>query len=348
MTKRFLQTLNAEKTDRPPFWLMRQAGRYLPEYRALRSDAGGFLDMVYDPAFATEVTLQPIRRFGMDAAILFSDILVIPQALGQKLTFVAGEGPKLDPVRSKQELSPFSSDPENLDKTLSPIYQTIKNVRKMLVEEGFENTALIGFAGSPWTVATYMVEGGGSKDFARVKHWAYADPDGFGELINLIAEATIHYLDRQIEAGAEAVQLFDSWCGVLEKEQFEQWVIAPTAKITAAIKQKHPTIKIIGFPKGAAYFYTEYAKRAGIDVIGLDSQMPLSWAAENLQPLMPVQGNLDPACLLAGGDILKTSVKRILNDLGGAPFVFNLGHGVIKETPPEHVGMVASIIKGEL
>ncbi len=342
VTKPFLAALRGEITERPPFWLMRQAGRYLPEYRELRAQAGGFLDMVYNPDFAAEVTLQPLRRFGMDAAILFSDILVIPQALGQKLGFVAGEGPKLEPLQNRDDLKRLDSGA--LDDTLGPVYQTIRNVRAGLAAEGFAQTALIGFAGSPWTVATYMVEGGGSKDFATVKRWMFADPDGFAALIDLIAEATTHYLIRQAEAGAEALQLFDSWAGVLDEENFRRFVIAPTAKIVAAIKEAYPALPVIGFPRGAGVLYPDYAAQTGIDALGLDSQVPLSFAAE-LQKAVPVQGNLDPACLLAGGAALERRVKTIIDALAGGPFVFNLGHGVIKETPPEHVAQLAALIK---
>lgn len=339
--KRFLSVLRGKKTDRIPFWLMRQAGRYLPEYRALRQEAGGFLDMVYNPGFAVEVTMQPLRRYGMDAAILFSDILVIPHALGQHLEFVAGEGPKLDPVRDVTALTKLSFD----DDLLAPVYEAVAGIRSQLVKENFDDTALIGFAGAPWTVATYMVEGGGSKTFEHVKKWAYADPEGFAKLIDLVTESTIHYLLRQIESGAEAIQIFDSWAGALDEDQYARWVIAPTQKIVGALHEKFPDVPVIGFPKGSGILYSAYAEKTGVDALGLDPQLPLSFA-KDLQKTLPVQGNLDPVCLLAGGDALKASAQKILDQLSGGSFVFNLGHGVIKETPPEHVMQLADIIRG--
>ncbi len=341
--KPFLTALQGKTTDNPPFWFMRQAGRYLPEYRALREKSGDFLDLVYRPDFAAEVTIQPLRRFGMDAAILFSDILVIPQALGQSVTFTAGEGPKLDPVRNAEDLKTLSAD--HIDRTLAPIYETIVAARGKMADEHFDQTALIGFAGAPWTVATYMVEGGGSRDFATVKKWAYEAPETFGVLIEMITKATIHYLSRQIEHGAEAIQIFDSWAGALDEDQFARWVIAPCRKIVEALREKYPAVPIIGFPKNAGLLYPRYVRETGVNAIGLDSQVPTGWARENLQPLVTVQGNLDPVCLLCGGEAMEQAARRILNDLSGAPFVFNLGHGVIKETPPAHVARLADIIR---
>ena len=343
--KKFIKALQGTRYEQPPFWLMRQAGRYLPEYRELRAKAGGFLDMVYNSQFATEVTMQPLRRFGMDAAILFSDILVIPHALGQKLEFVAGEGPKLDAIENAEGLVKLSEG--NVDKVLQPVYDTVKNLRSQMVQEGMAGTALIGFAGAPWTVATYMVEGGGSKTFEKVKAFAYCDPVGFAQLIDIVTEATIHYLKKQIEAGAEAIQIFDSWAGVLDQDQFAQWVMVPTIKIVNAVKTAYPDVPVIGFPKGAGILYESYAQNTGVDAIGLDTQVPTKWAAEVLQPELPVQGNLDPVALLVGGDALEKEARRILEDLSEGPYVFNLGHGVIKETPPEHVGQLAKIIRGE-
>lgn len=341
--KLFLDALKGKRPKRVPFWMMRQAGRYLPEYRALRAEAGGFLDMVYNPEFACEVTLQPIRRNGMDAAILFSDILVIPQALGQDLTFTAGEGPRLDPIRNESGLKILNSG--NVDEVLNPVYETVARIREGLEREGFNETALIGFAGAPWTVATYMVEGGSSKEFAHVKGWAIRDPAGFQKLNDLVTEATIHYLSRQVEAGAEALQLFDSWAGVLDETQFERWVIAPTKKIVAALKAEYPEIPLIGFPRGAGFLYERYAQETGVDALGLDPSVPLAEAVR-LQKICPVQGNLDPVCLLAGGPALETRTREILDALSGGSFVFNLGHGVIKDTPPDHAGELAAIIKG--
>lgn len=339
--KPFLSALQGRQPEVPPFWLMRQAGRYLPEYRELRVKAGGFLDLVYNPDFATEVTLQPLRRYGMDAAILFSDILVVPHALGQKLEFVAGEGPKLDALDPETGIDHLAYDPA----VLEPVYQTVAGIRKAIVAEGMAQTALIGFAGAPWTVATYMVEGGGSRDFIRTKRWAYNQPDSFARLIDLITQTTIDYLGRQVEAGAEALQLFDSWAGALGESQFHSWVIRPAQKIVTALAEKYPDVPVIGFPRGAGAQYETYAALSGVTALGLDTQVPLDFA-RRLQDLMPVQGNLDPVCLLTGGDALKSEAEKILTALGDAPFIFNLGHGVIKETPPEHVAQLATIIKG--
>lgn len=341
--KIFLENLRGHKTKNIPFWFMRQAGRYLPEYLELRAKAGSFLNMAYDPDMAAEITVQPIRRFGMDAAIIFSDILVIPHALGQRLEFTQGEGPKLDAVRTEADFSKLSYT--NFQKTLLPVYQAIKNVRSMLVSEGYSDTALIGFAGAPWTVACYMVEGGGSKDFLHVKNMAYQNPKGFARLIDMLIEATAQYLIEQVNAGAEAVQIFDSWAGVLDSHQFRRWVIQPTKEIVALVRNSHPHVPIIGFPRGAGYHYISYAQETGVTALGLDYQVDTKWAARSLQVQMPVQGNLDPVCLLAGGDALKLAAEKIIGDLSHAPFVFNLGHGIQKETPIEHVEMLVKIIR---
>lgn len=341
--KPFLQVLNGQDTKKVPCWFMRQAGRYLPEYRALRSEAGGFLNMVYNPENASEITMQPIRRFQMDAAILFSDILVIPQALGQKLEFVAGEGPKLERLCKEEDLK--NLDVNNIDQILSPVYETIKRTRQKLVNENFEEKTLIGFAGSPWTVATYMVEGGGSKTYETVKSWAYGDPVSFQKLMDILIASTSHYLIKQIEAGAEAIQLFDSWSGVLDEANFNKWVIEPTTQIVANIRVKYPDTPIIGFPRGAGTMSKIYAEKTDITAIGLDFMMPLDWACDNLQTMLPVQGNLDPITLLTGGKALETAALHILDSLSDKPFIFNLGHGVIKETPPEHVEQLVKIIR---
>lgn len=322
---------------------MRQAGRYLPEYRELRSKKGGFLEMVYDQQAAAEVTLQPIRRFGMSAAILFSDILVIPHALGQTLEFTAEEGPKLEPVRDEKALGKLSL--ENIDETLSPIYQTLRNVRSGLTAEGLGDTATIGFAGSPWTVACYMVEGQGSKDYLTVKTLSYQNPEFFTALIDLVVEATAQYLIKQIEAGAEAVQLFDSWSGALDAESFRRWCIEPTAKIVQKIRAVHPEIPVIGFPRGAGINYESYARETGVTAIALDPSIDTKWAASHLQTSLPVQGNLEPAILLAGGEAMENAARKILTDLSDGPFVFNLGHGIHKDTPIGHVERLAAIIR---
>lgn len=342
--KLFLHALRGRKTERIPMWFMRQAGRYLPEYRELRAQKGGFLDLVYDPQSACEVTMQPIRRFNMDAAILFSDILVIPHALGMDLQFVAGEGPKLGRIETPADLKKLSY--RNFKQTLSPIYETLRLTSAALQNEGFHDVSLIGFAGSPWTVACYMVEGGGSKDFMRTKIMAYKDPESFQVLIDMLVEATAQYLIEQVNAGAEALQLFDSWSGVLDSSQFTRWVIEPTSKIIELIREVHPSVPIIGFPKGAGNNYISYVQHAGISAIALDSQTPTSWAARTVQTLMPVQGNLDPFCLYAGGENLVLSIERILSDLADAPFIFNLGHGIHKDTSIEHVQYAIDTVRG--
>lgn len=337
--KPFLQALAGQKTNAVPFWLMRQAGRYLPEYRAVRGEAGGFLNMVFDPVRAAEVTLQPLRRFGMDAAILFSDILTVPLALGQDVRFEEGEGPVLG------ELHPDRLGLEKFDSVMAPVYDAVREVRSGLAREGFGHTALIGFAGAPWTVACYMVEGRGSRDYAKVKTFAYDDPKEFSRLIDLLTTATARYLSAQIAAGAEAVQIFDSWAGALDDDQFRRWVIGPAQKIVGQIKREYPGVLVIGFPRGAGALYADYADQTGVDAVGLDTQVPLSWAAREIQTKRPVQGNLDPVCLLAGGNALESRTKKILETLAGGPFVFNLGHGVIKDTPPDHVAHLARIIR---
>ena len=334
-----LAALKGEACQSPPFWLMRQAGRYLPEYRELRAKAGSFLDLCYNPEFATEVTLQPIRRYGMDAAILFSDILVVPHALGQPLDYLEGEGPKLDPVRNAEAMKRLSR--EKFHECLAPVYETVRLLSKALPPD----VTLIGFAGSPWTVATYMVEGGGSKEFAHIKTWAYSDPVGFGALIDLLVEVTADYLIAQIDAGAEVVQLFDSWAGVLPVGAFRRYVIEPTRRIVALIKAKHPNTPVIGFPRGAGLLYEDYVSESGVDAVGLDTTVPPTWAARTLQPRLPVQGNLDPIMLVAGGDAQRKAVDEILEALAGRPFVFNLGHGITQQTPPEHVAQLSRQIK---
>jgi uroporphyrinogen decarboxylase len=339
--KILLKALSGQPTHETPFWFMRQAGRYLPEYRNLRAQKGGFLEMVYDPVAACEITLQPIRRFGMHGAILFSDILVIPQALGQNLSFEAGEGPKLETLENWNSLNL-----SRIHDTLGPIYETVSNIRTSLKSENFPQTALIGFAGSPWTVACYMIEGQGSKDFAAAKLLAASNPQKFSALIDILVEATIQYLSRQAEAGAEALQLFESWAGQADASGFERWIIEPTAKIVAALRQRHPQIPIIGFAKGAGAWLPSYAARTGIQGTGLDSLTPLDWVKGNLPQTLCLQGNLDPWVLAAGGPALENAAKRILDSLQGRPFIFNLGHGIDKSTPLAHVEALVRIIKG--
>jgi uroporphyrinogen decarboxylase len=311
----------------PPIWLMRQAGRYLPEYRALREEKGGFLALAMDSAAAAEITLQPIRRFGMDGAILFSDILVVPMALGQELWFETGEGPRLAPVvQARDVLEGLERRTEALD----PIYGTIRRVAAGLDPK----VTFLGFAGSPWTVATYMIAGQGSREQAQARRLAYGDPGLMQALVDRIVECTIDYLLAQIDAGVEAVQLFDSWAGSLSPTQFERWVIAPNARIAAAVQGKAP---VIGFPKGAGGKLPAYARETGVDAIGLDETVDPGWAHAVLPPDLPVQGNLDPLALIAGGEALDQAVDRILAALAGRPHVFNLGHGILPDTPIAHV-----------
>jgi uroporphyrinogen decarboxylase len=340
-TKPILRVLSGEPVWPLPVWLMRQAGRYLPEYRELRAEAGSFLALCYDPRRASEVTLQPIRRFGFDAAILFSDILVVPHALGQGLDYVEGEGPKLEPVTDAASIARLSAG--RLHEVLGPVYETVGRVAAALPPE----TALIGFAGAPWTVATYMVEGGGSKEYGVVKRLAYGEPETFGRLIDLLVEATVAYLLRQVTAGVHAVQLFDSWAGVLPEAEFERWVIAPTRRIVAAVRVAAPGVPIIGFPRGAGLLYERYLAGTGVDAVGLDTAVPPGWAAKALQPKAAVQGNLDPVLLLTGGVPMLRAADAIVAALGGGPFVFNLGHGVLQKTPPEHVAALVRHLRGD-
>ena len=337
--KPLLAVLGGERRDPPPMWMMRQAGRYLPEYRALRQEKGSFLNLVYDPEAAAEITLQPLERFPkLDAAILFSDILIVPFAMGQNLTFVTGEGPQLMPTLVDSPLDEFTACPARLD----PIYETVRIVRARLGP----GKTLIGFAGSPWTVATYMVAGHGSRDQGETRRLAYADSARFSEIVARIEQVTIDYLLGQIDAGAEAVQLFDSWAGSLSPTQFERWVIAPTARIVAALKDRYSDIPVIGFPKGAGGKLAAYARETGVSAIGLDETVDPFWAAEELPGDLPVQGNLDPLALLAGGEALGDSAKRILDAFAARPHIFNLGHGILQDTPIEHVEQLIRQVKG--
>ncbi|MGH1374986.1 MAG: uroporphyrinogen decarboxylase [Alphaproteobacteria bacterium] len=341
--KSFLDVLAGHKPNRLPFWFMRQAGRYLPEYRELRAKAGSFLDLAYNPDFACEVTLQPIRRFGMDAAIIFSDILVIPHALGQDLKFVEGEGPKLNALRESSDFSKLNFN--GFEKTLSPVYEALRKTSSALQEEGHHNTALIGFCGAPWTVACYMVEGGGSRDFMNVRGLSYSDPIGFAGLIDLLVESSAQYLINQIEAGAEAVQIFDSWAGALDAQSFRKWVIQPTKQIVDLVRNTYPDVPIIGFPRCAGQNYLSYVQDTGVTAVGLDQSVDTRWAARTLQTLVPVQGNLDPVCLHTGGDALILAAEKIIGDLSNGNFIFNLGHGIHKDTPIEHVELLVKIIR---
>ncbi len=318
---------------------MRQAGRYLPEYRKVRQQAGSFIDLCLNSELACEVTLQPLRRYGMDAAILFSDILMVPYGLGQKLDYLEGEGPRLDPVTNVAALERLTVS--RFHETLEPIYQTVRTIAGAVPD----GTALIGFAGSPWTVACYMVQGGGSKEWEKVKGFAYRDGKGFDALIALLVTVTVEYLSKQIEAGAEAVQLFDSWSGILPADRFRRYVIEPTRAIVAALKAKHPTVPVIGFPRNCGVMIQEYTQVTGIDAVALDTTVCPVWAARHLQTLKPVQGNLDPIFVAAGGESMVLATDEILRSLSGGPFVFNLGHGVTQGTPPEHVAILADLIR---
>jgi uroporphyrinogen decarboxylase len=339
MEKRLLQALRRRTPDRPPFWFMRQAGRYLPEYQRLREREPDFLRFCYTPELAIEATLQPLRRYAPDAAILFSDILVVPDALGRPVCFIEGKGPVLEPLAVADDVRALR--PSHIEDHLAPVFATVRGVAEAMPED----VALIGFAGAPWTIALYMVEGGGGTDGGRARDWAYRDPDGFAALIDVLVEATVVYLDRQIAAGAEAVQLFDSWAGLLAADEFRRWVIAPTRQIVRALRESHPQVPIIGFPRGAGVLYREYARDTGVDAISIDSAVPVEWAAAELQPTCTVQGNLDNYLLRAGGPGLDGATERLLRELGNGPFVFNLGHGVLPDTPPEHVARVADMVR---
>jgi uroporphyrinogen decarboxylase len=345
--KSLLRVLNGEALDEPPVWLMRQAGRYLPEYRAVRARAGSFLDVCYTPELAEEVTLQPIRRFGFDAAILFADILLVPHALGQGLRFVEGEGPQLDPVADVTGLGCLKPADE-IDEVLGPVYETVARLARSLPDE----VALIGFAGAPWTVASYMVAGRGTPDQGPARAWMYRDPEGFAQLIDLITQATVHYLDRQIEAGAEAVKLFDSWAGSLAPDMFTRFAIDPARRIVAALKARHPQVPVIGFPRGAGAMYPKFAAATGVAAVALDSGVPLDWAREAMSPSGPgkpgavLQGNLDPMLMVTGGAALTDAARSIVAAMRGAPHIFNLGHGITPDADPAHVEQLLRAIRG--
>lgn len=318
---------------------MRQAGRYLPEYRTLRAKAASFLDFCYTPVLAAEATLQPVRRFGFDAAILFSDILVVPDALGQNIHFEPNEGPKLEPIGSWQD---FANLTETIDRDrLSPVFETIDRVKQNLPKE----TALIGFCGAPWTLACYMVAGQSSTDQAPARLLAYRDPDLFQRLIDRLVRASIDYLAWQIEAGVEAVQIFDTWAGVLPFTEFERWCVTPVEVITAGLRQRHKNAKVIGFPKGAGPHIANYASRTRVDALSLDSMMDPRWAAETCGRNLVLQGNLDPLALAAGGTALEAGTRAILAAFRGRPHIFNLGHGILPQTPLDHVSLMLDMIR---
>lgn len=342
--KRLLDALLGKTTWPPPIWLMRQAGRYLPEYREIRSQTTDFVSFCLDPTRASEATLQPIRRFGMDGAILFSDILILPWALGRELRFDEGHGPRLQPLRVVDEVRGLQV--QGFLKKVSPVLETIRITRARLTADHPE-TALIGFVGAPFTVACYMVEGGGSKDFHETRKMAAADPALFEALIDRITEASIAYLLAQIEAGAEAVMLFDSWAGLLSPTSFERHVIQPTARIVAAIRQQHPTIPIIGFPRLAGTMAAAYAAKTGVNTMGVDTAADMAVVRHLVPPTVGLQGNLDPFALLSGGQMMEQEARAILSAMKGHPFVFNLGHGVMPPTPPQHVAALVDLIRGQ-
>ncbi len=336
--RKLIRVLDGEVFKTPPIWMMRQAGRYLPEYRATRLVAGSFLDLCYSPKHAIEVTLQPIRRFGFDAAILFSDILVIPDALGRRVTFEEKRGPQLDPIDAS-EIGGLGSD--NVLKHLAPVLEAVSGIRAALPQE----TALLGFCGAPWTVATYMIAGHGTPDQAPARLFSYRHPEAFSTLINLLADVSAQYLVAQLRAGADAVQIFDSWSGVLGEADFEKWCVAPVKRIVDKVRSEIPDARIIGFPKGAGLLYRNYREATGVTALGLDWAVPLKFAKE-LQGGGAVQGNLDPMRLVAGGAALDEGIDAILETLSSGPLVFNLGHGITPVAPIAHVEQMMKRVRG--
>ena len=339
MTKAVLRTLAGEAVWPPPLWLMRQAGRYLPEYRELRAQAGDFISLCTNPALASEVTLQPIRRYGFDAAILFSDILMLPWALGYGLAFKEGEGPVLPKLTSAADVSAL--DPSRVAGAITPILETVRRTKAGLPDE----TTLIGFAGSPFTVACYMVEGGGSKDFHHIRRMAHADPALFDALIETLSHATVEYVSAQVDAGADVIMLFDSWAGVLSPRLFAKYVTAPTRRIVDALRARHPETPIIGFPRLAGVQVGMYATETGVNAVALDTGAEMHVATGLVPAHIATQGNLDPLAVVAGGDALRHEVASILDAVRGRPHIFNLGHGIIPQTPPEHVAALVTQVR---
>ena len=340
VTKPLLRVLAGSRENIPPIWLMRQAGRYLPEYRAIREKAESFLDLCFDARLAAEITLQPVRRFGFDAAILFSDILVVPHALGQHVTFAEGEGPRLDPLKGPSALKRLCREIDQ--RQLEPVYEAIERVKGNLPPA----VGLLGFCGAPWTLATYMVAGGGTVDQLPARQFAYQFPGPFSELIDLLVEASARYLIRQFLAGVDAVQIFDTWAGILPAEEFGKWCIEPCARIVAAVRKEVPGAKIIGFPRGAATELGRYLDAVAVDAVGLDWTVELDFARDHVQSRRPVQGNLDPLVLSVGGAALDRSVDAILGAFSQGPFIFNLGHGVLPDTPIAHVERLVARVRG--
>lgn len=339
--KLIMRALAGETLPTPPVWMMRQAGRYLPEYRETRAQAGGFLDLCYNPELAAEVTLQPIRRYGFDAAILFADILLIPQALGVDLWFVTGEGPRLSQVTNATEVAALKPV-EAIHETLSPVYETVRLLRAALPAE----TTLIGFAGAPWTVATYMIGGRGGEDQLPARQMMYRDPAAFDALMDLLTDATTEYLSRQIEAGAEVVKLFDSWSGALPAPLFDRYAIRPAARIAAALKARHPDVPMIGFPRQAGEKAVAFVRKTGVQGVAIDTTTDPHWAAQELQPLACVQGNLDPLLLVIGGEALDDGVRAVGQALSNGPHIFNLGHGITPDADPANVERMLRVLRG--
>ena len=331
VNKSLLNVLNGQRVPTPPIWMMRQAGRYLPEYRELRAKAGSFLDLCFNPQMAAEVTLQPIRRIGFDGAILFSDILVIPHALGQKVSFTIGEGPQLPPLQSGAAISELNRQADQ--NVLAPIYETIRIVKDALPP----HVTFLGFCGAPWTVATYMIAGHGTPDQAPARLFAYRDPQAFSLLMDILVENSVEYLVRQFEAGVDAVQLFDTWAGVLPPEEFQRWCIMPARRIIEGVRARVKDAKFIGFPRGAGPLLGDYLDEVAVNAVSIDWTADRKWVREHVQARAAVQGNLDPLVLLAGGDALDRAVDHILESFSGGRFIFNLGHGILPPTPIEHV-----------
>ncbi len=338
--KTILRALAGERQETPPIWMMRQAGRYLPEYRATRAEAGDFLSLCYNSELAAEVTLQPIRRYGFDAAILFADILLLPQALGVDLWFETGEGPRMSTTTTADELAGLRATAD-IHETLNPIYETVRILSRELPRE----TTLIGFAGAPWTVATYMIAGRGTKDQGPAHALKAENRAVFEGILDRLTEATIEYLSKQIEAGAEVVKLFDSWAGSLKGDDFVKYALNPAAKITQALKQRHPGIPVIAFPREAGEGYVGFAKATGADCIAIDNSVSAEWVAQNVQPDSCVQGNLASSHMVTGGDDLIIETKRIVNALKGGPHIFNLGHGITPDANPDNVQIMINTIR---
>jgi uroporphyrinogen decarboxylase len=337
--KPFLEVLSGHSRKVPPIWMMRQAGRYLPEYREVRAKAGGFLDLCFTPELAAEVTLQPIRRFNFDAAIIFSDILVIPYALGRAVTFEVGEGPRLDPLDTPKKIAALAAKADF--GKLEPVYEALRRVRRELDQ----NIALIGFCGAPWTVATYMVAGQGTPDQAPARIMAYRHPEAFADIIDALVENSVEHLHGQLKAGADALQIFDTWAGVLPPREFARWSIEPTRRIVEGVRAKMPNAKIIGFPRGAGALLPAYVEATGVDAVSIDWAAEPSLIRERVQTKVAVQGNLDPLALIAGGAALDRAIDDVLANYAKGRLIFNLGHGILPETPIAHVEQMVKRVR---